>query len=102
MVTTGSSTNTVIAGSSLNIICNTELCSAVDSPVNVTTEWSGPNVTFQPANPVPAVMMVNPTTYTSTVTVNAAKNGSYTCQVGMISGSVNITVGNNKIMPLLP
>ena len=59
--------------------------------------WSGPDVIFMPASSVPA-MMVNTTTYTSTVTVDAAKNGSYTCQAtvisgGTMSGSTDIIVG---------
>ena len=89
----------VIAGSSFTLTCAVELTPAVDVPVTVNTEWAGPGgVMFMPANPVPAVM-VNITTYTSTVLVNAARNGSYTCQAtiisgaGTTSGSTDITVG---------
>lgn len=87
-----------IAGSkSLSLICTVELNPAVDVPVNVTVVWSGPDVMFLPANPVPAVM-VDLVVYTSTATANVAKNGSYTCQAmvnsgEIISGSTNITVG---------
>ena len=87
----------VIAGASVTLTCVVELSPAVNVPVTVNTEWTGPNVMFMPANPVPAVM-VNTTTYVSTVSVGAAKNGSYTCQAaitsgGMTSGSTDITVG---------
>ena len=87
----------IIAGSSFNLTCTVELSPAVDVSVTVNTIWSGPGVMFMPANPVPAVM-VNLTTYTSTVSVNAARNGSYTCQPiitsgGTISTSTYITVG---------
>ena len=87
----------VIAGSPFSLTCTVELSTAVDVPVTVTTEWSGPDVMFMPANSV-AAMMVNIMTYTSTVTVDVAKNGSYTCQAtitssGTTSGSADITVG---------
>ena len=91
----------VIAGSSITLTCTVELSPAVDVPVTVNTEWTGPGgVMFMPANPVPAVMM-NITTYTSTVSVNVARNGSYTCQAtitsgGITSGSTYITVGMVK------
>ena len=94
MITTQISSNSmIIAGSSLNLACTTQLCSAVDSLVTVTTNWTGPNVMFLPANPVPAVMMMNLTTYTSTITVSAAKSGQYTCWVGGMSGLLMLSVG---------
>ena len=89
----------IIAGSSFDQTCTVELSPAVDVPVTVNTDWSGPGgVMFMPANPVSAVM-VNITTYTSTVSVSAARNGSYICQAtitsgaGTTSGSIDITVG---------
>ena len=88
----------VIAGSSVTLTCAVELSPAVDAPVTVNTEWSGPGgVMFMPANQVPAVMM-NITIYTSSVTVNAARSGNYACQAtvtsgGAMSGSTDITVG---------
>ena len=87
----------IIAGSSPSLTCTVELSLAVDVPVTVNTVLSGPDVMFMPGNSVPAVM-VNLTTYTSTVTVNAARNGSYSCQAtvnsgGTISNSTDITVG---------
>ena len=88
----------VIAGSSVTLTCAVELSPVVDVAVTVNTEWVGPGgVMFMPANPVPAVM-VNITTYTSTVSVSAARNGSYTCQAtitsgGTTSGLTGITVG---------
>ena len=88
----------IFAGSSFNLTCTVELSPAVDVPVKVTTQWTGPDVMFMPANPVPSVV-VNITTYISTVTVDAAKHGSYTCQATIdsgtrtTSGSTDITVG---------
>ena len=92
-----SPTEMIIAGSSPNLICTVELSPLVDVPVNVYTEWTGPDVTFMPANFVPAVM-VNLTRYISGVTVDAARNGSYTCQAsinsdGTTSGSTDIIAG---------
>ena len=89
----------VIAGASVTLTCAVDLSPAVDVPVTVNTEWTGPaDVMFMPANyPVTAVM-VNTTTYVSTVSVGAARSGSYTCRAtitsgGTTSGSTNITVG---------
>ena len=99
----------VIAGSrSSSLTCTVELNPAVDVPVSVTTEWSGPERTmFLPDKVIPAVMM-NITTYTSTAIINVARNGSYSCQAavssgGMTSGSIDITVGKiiNYLLPCL-
>ena len=89
----------IVAGSrSSSLTCTIELNPAVDIPVTVTTEWSGPErIMFLPDKVIPAVM-VNLTVYTSTATISVAINGSYTCQAavspdGTTSGSINITVG---------
>ena len=94
----------VIAGASVILTCAVELSPAVDVPVTVNTEWTGPNVMFMPTDPVPAVM-VNTTTYVSTVSVSAARTGNYTCQANItsdeiISGSTDITVGTYLIVCL--
>ena len=101
----------IIAGSSPTLTCTVELSPAVDVPVTVNTEWTGPaGVMFTPTNPVPA-MMVNLMRYTSTVMVDAARSGDYTCQVtisslsqfvigiGMMSGTTTITVGKKARIP---
>ena len=88
----------VIAGSLTNLTCTVELSPVVDVPVSIATEWSGPErIMFLPDKLVPAVM-VNTTTHTSTVAIDAARNGTYTCQAtvssgGIMSGSANVTVG---------
>ena len=88
----------VIAGSLTNLTCTVELSPSVDVPVNISTEWSGPErIMFLPDKLVPAMMM-NITAYTSTITIDAARNGTYTCQAtissgGMMSGSASVTVG---------
>ena len=87
----------VIAGANVNLTCTVELSSAVDVPVTVNTEWTGPaDVMFMPANPVPAVM-VNTTTYISTISVGAARTGSYTCQATITSGGMPKTSGSTDI-----
>jgi hypothetical protein len=88
----------VIAGASVTLTCAVELSPAVDVPVTVNTEWTGPAyVIFMPVNPVPAVM-VNISTYVSSISVGAPETGSYSCQANITSdrttsGSTNITVG---------
>ena len=88
----------VIAGSSSNLTCTVQLRPAIDVPVNVSTEWSGPErIIFLPHRIAPAVMM-NIATYTSTVTIDEARNGSYICQAticsgGTMSDSASVTIG---------
>ena len=95
----------VIAGASVTLTCAVELSPAVDVPVTVNTEWTGPaDVIFMSANPV-AALMVNITTYISTVSVGATRTGSYICQAniasgGTTSGSTDITVGMYLIASL--
>ena len=87
----------VIAGASVTLTCVVELSPAVDVPVTMNTEWTGPaDVTFMPTNPVPA-MMVNITTYVSTVLVGAARNGTYTCQATISSDRTTSVSTNNTI-----
>ena len=74
----------------------------MDVPVTVTTEWTAPaGTTVIPTSSV----MKSLTRYTITVMVDAARNGSYTCQAtlssssqfitdsGMTSGTTTIVVG---------
>ena len=92
----------IIAGSPANLNCTVELSPAVDVPVNITTEWSGPaGTTFLPNRIVPTDM-INLITYSSTITVDAARNGSYNCVAiidsgGITFGSTDITVGKNLL-----
>lgn len=92
----------VIAGSSPNLNCTVELSSAVDIPITLHTVWTGPTFTTVFST---GVVMENPTVYTTTAVVDAARNGSYTCEANVSSslefitsseamaGSTVITVG---------
>ena len=92
----------IIAGSSPSLTCTVELDTAVDVPVNVSTEWSSPDMTT--VSPTSSVME-SLTRYTVMANVDAARSGSYTCQAsidsssqfitgsGETSGSITITVG---------
>ena len=87
----------VIAGSTVTLTCTVKLSPAVDVPVTVNTEWTGPYYYYVPVSPVPAVML-NIITYISTVSVRVATTGNYVCQASIVSGgttsgSINITVG---------
>ena len=94
--------NEIIAGSSPILTCTVDLDPAVDIAVTVNTEWTGPDMTT--VTPTSSVME-SLTRYTVMASVNAARNGSYTCQAsidsssqfitgsGMTSGSAAITVG---------
>ena len=92
----------ILAGSSPNLICTVELSPAVDVSVTVNTEWTGPALTT--VTPT-SLMMESLTRYIVMAMVNAARNGSYTCQAtvssssqfttggGSMSAATNITVG---------
>ena len=74
----------VIAGSSPNLNCTVELSSAVDIPITLYTVWTGPAFTSVFST---GVVMENLTVYTMTAIVDAARNGSYTCEVNVSSTS---------------
>ena len=74
----------------------------MDVPISVTTEWSGPAETMFLPNRIIPTDTINLTTYSSTITVDAAKNGSYTCAAiidsgGIALGSTDIIVGKNLL-----
>ena len=92
----------IIAGSSSNLTCTVKLSPAVDVPVTVNTVWTGPALTIVTTT---SLVMESFTRYIATAMVDAAKNGSYTCQAtvssssqfttggGSMSATTNITVG---------
>ena len=83
----------VIAGSSPNLTCTVKLSPAVDVPVTVNTVWTGPALTT--VTPTSSVMK-NLTRYVTMAMVDAARNGSYTCQA-TVSSSSQFTTGGGSI-----
>ena len=83
----------VIAGSSPNLTCTVELSPAVDVPVTVNTVWTGPALTT--VTPT-SLMIENLTRYIATAMVDAARNGSYTCQA-TVSSSSQFTTGGGSV-----
>ena len=83
----------IIAGSSPNLTCTVELSPAVDVPVTVNTVWTGPALTT--VTPT-SLMMENLTRYITMAMIDAARNGSYTCQA-TISSSSQFTTGGGSI-----
>ena len=90
MVTTP--VDSIIAGSSTNLTCTVELSPAVDVPVIVKTEWTGPTLT---AVTLTSLMIDILTRYIATAMVDAARNGSYTCQATVSSSSLFTTGGES-------
>ena len=92
----------IIAGSSPSLTCTVELSPVVDVPVIVNAEWTGPDMTMVTSS---SSVMESLTRYTVMASVDAARNGSYTCRAsidsssqfitgsGMTPGSTTITVG---------
>ena len=78
----------ITAGDSVTLTCTVDLSSAVDIPVNVNTEWTGPDgfMNTNTAQPV----MGSTTTYTSTAMVSSFgrdQSGDYTCKTSVSSTS---------------
>ena len=94
--TMGTSSN----GASLTLTCTVELNPSVDVPVTVNTVWTGPDMTsFTPSDSLPT-MMENQTRYTSTVMVDAARGGNYTCQA-TVTSSVMFVTGSGTLSGLV-
>lgn len=97
----------IIAGSSVKINCTVTIRREVDIVYDVFILWTGPDINLtKTSKSFHAVKnTINDNTYTTTVTIDAARNGTYTCQaivnsssmfitgVGMLNGSADITVG---------
>ena len=80
-----SPSDTIIAGSSLNLECTVQFNREVDSSLIVNITWSGPEkAVFVPTD---HVMMVNFTMYTTTAMIKAAISGNYCCEVTVTSSS---------------
>lgn len=86
MVTTMPSEG-IITGSSLYLMCIIELSSAVDIPVIVNVHWTGPYFDNNNIGSIAGSLNV----YTSTATVDAARDGNYTCRTTVSSSSQFIT-----------
>ena len=98
--------DSIIAGSSPTLICSIEMRSEVDVAVDVFTSWIGPEGTMlKQISQLPLTDITSNGLYSSMAMVDAARNGTYICQVtvnssslfitgvGMMNGSVVISVG---------
>ena len=65
----------IIAGSSFNLTCIVLLNEKIDISVSVITKWDGPNGTL-----FNQIMTDHEMMSASIAKVNAARNGTYTCQ----------------------
>ena len=91
---------TLYAGASLNLTCTVELSPSVDVPVTVNTVWTGPDMTSFTPSDSPPTMIESQTRYTSTVTVDTAKGGNYTCQA-TVTSSVMFVTGSGTLSGLV-
>ena len=85
--------DTIIAGSSPNLTCTVELSPAVDVSVIVDTVWTGPALTTVTST---SLVLESLTRYITTAMVDAARNGSYTCQA-TVSSSSQFTTGGGSM-----
>ena len=84
--------SSVNVGSTVTLTCTVELSPAVDVPVTVNTEWTGPEG-FRTTNTAQSVMG-STTTYTSTAMVSSFgrdQSGNYTCTATVSSTSSFLT-----------
>ena len=87
------SVDTIIAGSSPNLTCTVELSPAVNVPVIVNTVGTGPDLTtITPTS----LVMESLARYITMAIVDAARNGSYTCQA-TVSSSSQFTTGGGSL-----
>ena len=93
--------NPILSGADVTLTCNVELSPAVDVPVTVNTEWTGPST--ESLNPYPTIQE-SLTLYRSTLvlkSVESANSGQYICSAkvgsgGEISASADIEIRNFK------
>ena len=98
MSLTSNSSNPILSGSDVTLTCTVELSPAVDVPVTVNTEWTGPST--ESLNPFTTIQE-SLTLYRSTLvlkSVESANSGQYTCSSEVVSGikelaSTNIEIG---------
>ena len=93
--------NPILAGSSPTLTCAVELSPAVDVPVTVNTEWTGPDGST-PTSGAPPVMR-SFTHYTSDLKLNyveSADSGNYNCTVS-IGGKVRTSVQRKIVIGML-
>ena len=90
--------NTILSGSSPTLTCAVELDPAVDVPVSVATEWTGPDGSML-ASAAPPVMR-SLTHYTSKAKLNyveSVDSGTYTCSVS-IDGKTSTSAEKNIVI----
>ena len=90
--------NPILSGSSATLTCTVELDPSVDVPVDIMTEWSGPDGSTLTTDASP--VMKSLTHYTSKRTLNyveSAESGNYTCTVS-ISDKVRASVRREIII----
>ena len=77
-------------GSAITITCTVELSPAVDIPVTVTTEWTGPDLLM--TTTAAQLVVGSTTTYASRVMINSFgrdESGLYSCRATVSSASLN-------------
>ena len=85
-------------GSDVTLTCAVELSPAVDVPVTVNTEWTGPDGSNLTSGAPP--VMRSFTHYTSKAKLNyveSADSGNYTCTVS-IGGKIRVSVSKIVVM----
>ena len=93
--------NPILSGSSPTLTCAVELSPAVDVPVTVNTEWTGPDGSTLTSGAPP--VMRSFTHYTSDLKLNyieSADSGNYNCTVS-IGGKVRTSVQRKIVIGML-
>ena len=90
--------NPILSGSTPTLTCAVELSPAVDVPVTVNAQWTGPDGSILTSGAPP--VMRSFTHYTSKVKLNyveSADSGNYTCTVS-IGGKIRASVSKVVVM----
>lgn len=78
----------VIAGSSISLNCTIKFSLAVDILLDVSVHWTGPNNFVRNSN---GRVTESINEYSSTTTVDAARNGTYSCEATVTSHYIRTT-----------
>ena len=97
----------IIVRSSTNLTCTVELSPLVDVPVNVSTEWTGPDGFMTTNTAQPGTGIRSTTTYASNAIVSSSgreQSGNYTCKAtvramsSFIIDSVHIGYSSSRVI----
>ncbi len=102
---TDSSNGSYLTGDNLNLTCTAAVSPSVDTPVNVTVVWTGPNGTISGDNgrivtadqtdsePALSLLTISP--------LQSSDSGTYTCTASLSPNDPSFVLSSNSISDML-